>query len=235
MVSAQRPRIGVVRETVPGERRVALVPKVITQLIGKGLDVVVESGAGEAALLPDSAFEAAGAVIGNPWDCDVVVKVAEPSSEEIAKLAAGTRLIGFLNPRSQENQIGALKAKGVEAYAMEAIPRISRAQVMDALSSQNNVAGYKAVLVAADQLTRFFPMLTTAAGTVKPATVMVLGVGVSGLQALATARRLGARTIGYDVRPEVAEQVKSVGAKWLDLGIEAAGEGGYARELTEEE
>jgi len=235
MVSAQRPRIGVVRETAPGERRVALVPKAITQLIGKGLDVIVESGAGEAALLPDSAFESAGAVIGNPWDCDVVVKVAEPSTDEIAKLSAGTRLIGFLNPRSQENQIGELKAKGVEAYAMEAIPRISRAQVMDALSSQNNVAGYKAVLVAADNLTRFFPMLTTAAGTVKPATVMVLGVGVSGLQALATARRLGARTIGYDVRPEVAEQVKSVGAKWLDLGIEAAGEGGYARELTEEE
>ena len=128
MVSASRPRIGVARETAEGERRVALVPKVITQIIGKGCDVVVESGAGEAALLPVKEFEEAGATIGNPWDCDVVVKVAEPTQDEIAKLSAGTRLIGFLNPRSQENQIAALKEKGVEAYAMEAIPRISRAQ-----------------------------------------------------------------------------------------------------------
>jgi H+-translocating NAD(P) transhydrogenase subunit alpha len=140
-----------------------------------------------------------------------------------------------LAPRNADNAIGALQQAGVQAFALEAIPRISRAQVMDALSSQANVAGYKAVLLAASESTRFFPMLTTAAGTVKPATVLVLGVGVAGLQALATAKRLGGRTTGYDVRPEVADQVRSVGAQWLDVGIEASGEGGYARELTDEE
>jgi H+-translocating NAD(P) transhydrogenase subunit alpha len=144
-------------------------------------------------------------------------------------------LIGFLAPLTSPATTEALRAAKVTGFAMEAVPRISRAQSMDALSSQANVAGYKAVLLAADQSTRFFPMLTTAAGTVKPATALVLGVGVAGLQALATARRLGARTTGYDVRPEVAEQVRSLGAQWLDLGIEAAGEGGYARALTDEE
>ena len=227
--------VGVVRETADGERRVALVPKVVASLVGKGVDVIVESGAGIDALIPDSQYIDAGATIGDPYSADVVLRVAPPSDDEIAKLRSGQKLIGFLAPRNADNKIGALKAAGVEAYAVEAIPRISRAQVMDALSSQGNVSGYKSVILAAEESTRFFPMLTTAAGTVKPATVLVLGVGVAGLQALATAKRLGARTTGYDVRPEVAEQVRSVGAQWLDLGIEAAGEGGYARELTEEE
>jgi len=227
--------IGVVRESGDGERRVALVPKAVHTLAGRGLVVVVEPGAGEGALLPDDLYTEAGATIGDAWGADVVVKVAPPTAEEVARLRSGQTLIGFLAPRDTDNQIDALKKAGVQAFALEAIPRISRAQAMDALSSQANVAGYKAVLVAASAATRFFPMLTTAAGTVKPATALVLGVGVAGLQALATARRLGARTSGYDVRPEVAEQVRSVGAQWLDLGIDAAGEGGYARELTEEE
>ncbi|MFC4377607.1 Re/Si-specific NAD(P)(+) transhydrogenase subunit alpha [Nocardia halotolerans] len=228
-------RVGVVRESGAGERRVALVPKIIPALSKQGVEVVVEPGAGLGALIPDAAYLEAGATIGDPWSADVVVKVAPPSDAEVAKLSSGQTLIGFLAPRNAENQIAALKAAGVQAFAVEAIPRISRAQVMDALSSQANVAGYKAVLLAASESTRFFPMLTTAAGTVKPATVLVLGVGVAGLQALATAKRLGGRTTGYDVRPEVADQVRSVGAQWLDLGIDAAGEGGYARELTEDE
>ncbi|WP_324197701.1 Re/Si-specific NAD(P)(+) transhydrogenase subunit alpha [Nocardia abscessus] len=228
-------RVGVVRESNAGERRVALVPKIIPSLVKQGVDVVVEAGAGQGALIPDEAYVEAGASIGDPWSADVVVKVAPPSDAEVGKLSSGQTLIGFLAPRNAENQIGALKSAGVQAFAVEAIPRISRAQVMDALSSQANVAGYKAVLLAASESTRFFPMLTTAAGTVKPATVLVLGVGVAGLQALATAKRLGGRTTGYDVRPEVADQVRSVGAQWLDLGIDAAGEGGYARELTDEE
>ncbi|QIS09309.1 Re/Si-specific NAD(P)(+) transhydrogenase subunit alpha [Nocardia arthritidis] len=228
-------RVGVVRESNAGERRVALVPKIIPSLVKHGVDVVIEPGAGLGALIPDDAYVAAGATIGDPWSADVVVKVAPPNDAEVAKLAAGQTLIGFLAPRNADNQIAKLKSAGVQAFAVEAIPRISRAQVMDALSSQANVAGYKAVLLAASESTRFFPMLTTAAGTVKPATVLVLGVGVAGLQALATAKRLGGRTTGYDVRPEVADQVRSVGAQWLDLGIDAAGEGGYARELTDDE
>ncbi|WP_278315319.1 Re/Si-specific NAD(P)(+) transhydrogenase subunit alpha [Lolliginicoccus levis] len=227
--------VGVVRETGEGERRVALVPKAVKSLTGRGINVVVEAGAGDRAHIPDDEYTQAGATIGNAWDCEVIVKVAPPSPAEIKQIPKGATLIGFLAPRNQDNCIDALRERGVHAFAMEAIPRISRAQVMDALSSQANVAGYKAVLVAANELTRFFPMLTTAAGTVKPATVLVLGVGVAGLQALATAKRLGGRSTGYDVRPEVADQVRSVGAQWLDLGISAAGEGGYARELTEEE
>jgi NAD(P) transhydrogenase subunit alpha len=164
-----------------------------------------------------------------------VVKVAPPSAEEVGRLRPGTTLIGFLAPLTAPATIEALRSAQVQAFAMEAIPRISRAQSMDALSSQANVAGYKAVVLAAERSTRFFPMLTTAAGTVKPATALVLGVGVAGLQALATAKRLGARTTGYDVRPDVADQVRSLGARWLDLGIEAVGDGGYARELTEDE
>ena len=227
--------VGVVAESGADERRVALVPKAVASLVSSGLPVVVESGAGDRALLPDELYTAAGATVGDAWAADVVVKVAPPTTEEVARLRAGQTLIGFLAPRNADNQIGALKAAGVQAFAVEAIPRISRAQAMDALSSQANVAGYKAVLLAAAESTRFFPMLTTAAGTVKPASVLVLGVGVAGLQALATAKRLGARTTGFDVRPEVADQVRSVGAQWLDLGISAAGEGGYARELTDEE
>ncbi|MFE3228242.1 Re/Si-specific NAD(P)(+) transhydrogenase subunit alpha [Nocardia sp. NPDC059228] len=228
-------RVGVVRETNPDERRVALVPKIIPALLKQGVEVIVEAGAGLGALIPDEAYIEAGATLGDPYSAEVVVKVAAPNDSEIAKLSSGQTLIGFLAPRNADNKIGALKSAGVQAFAVEAIPRISRAQVMDALSSQANVAGYKAVLLAASESTRFFPMLTTAAGTVKPATVLVLGVGVAGLQALATAKRLGGRTTGYDVRPEVADQVRSVGAQWLDLGIDAAGEGGYARELTDEE
>lgn len=211
------------------------MPKIVASLIGKGVDIIVEPSAGLGALIPDELYIEAGATIGDPWSADVVVKVAPPSESEVGKLHAGQTLIGFLAPRNADNQIAALRASGVQAFAVEAIPRISRAQVMDALSSQANVSGYKAVLVAASESTRFFPMLTTAAGTVKPATVLVLGVGVAGLQALATAKRLGGRPTGYDVRPEVADQVRSVGAQWLDLGIDAAGEGGYARELTEAE
>ena len=227
--------VGVVAEAAPDERRVALVPKAVSALVASGVAVVVESGAGQRALLPDELFTAAGASIGDAWSADIVVKVDPPSPAEVARLRAGQTLVGFLHPRNADNQIAALKAAGVQAFAVEAIPRISRAQAMDALSSQANVAGYKAVLLAASESTRFFPMLTTAAGTVKPASVLVLGVGVAGLQALATAKRLGAKTTGYDVRPEVADQVRSVGAQWLDVGIDAAGEGGYARELTDAE
>ena len=227
--------VGVPREVAAGERRVALVPKVVEKLRTFGVDVLVEAGAGLGALIPDEAYQQAGAKIGDPWEADVVVKVNRPTEEEIGKLRSGATLIGFLAPLTAPETIQKLRDAGITGFAMESIPRISRAQSMDALSSQANVAGYKAVLLAAEQSTRFFPMLTTAAGTVKPATVLVLGVGVAGLQALATAKRLGARTTGYDVRPEVAEQVRSLGAQWLDLGIEAAGEGGYARELTEAE
>jgi NAD(P) transhydrogenase subunit alpha len=228
--------VGVPKESAQGERRVALVPDVVRKLVGRGLEVRVEPGAGVQALIPDAAFEEAGAKLTpEVWSADVVVKVAPPTEEELARLARDGILVGFLAPRTQPETIAALKAAGVTAFAMEAIPRISRAQAMDALSSQANVGGYKAVLLAAEESTRFFPMLMTAAGTIPPAKVLVLGVGVAGLQALATARRLGAQTTGYDVRPEVAEQVQSLGAKWLDLGIEAAGEGGYARDLTDEE
>jgi len=228
-------RVGVVRESNAGERRVALVPKIIPTLLKQGVEVVVESGAGLGALIPDSAYTDAGATIGDAWSADIVVKVAPPSVTEVGSLSAEQTLIGFLAPRNADNRIEDLKKANVQAFALEAIPRISRAQGIDALSSQGNVSGYKAVLLAASESTRFFPMLTTAAGTVKPATVLVLGVGVSGLQALATAKRLGGRTTGYDVRPEVADQVRSVGAQWLDLGIDAVGEGGYARELTDAE
>jgi NAD(P) transhydrogenase subunit alpha len=232
-------RVGVPKETADGEHRVALVPEVVGKLKAKGLDVLVQSGAGADALLPDAAFADAGAQLtadaAEIWACDIVVKIAPPTAEEIARLGAGSILIGFLAPLSSPRTTAALAQAKATAFAMEAIPRISRAQSMDALSSQSNVAGYKAALLGAENMGRFYPMLMTAAGTIPPAKVLVLGVGVAGLQALATAKRLGARTTGYDVRPEVAEQVQSLGAQWLDLGLEAAGEGGYARELTEEE
>jgi H+-translocating NAD(P) transhydrogenase subunit alpha len=228
-------RIGVPKETAEDERRVALVPEVVRKLAGGGHEVVVEAGAGEQALLPDALYTDAGATIGDPYGGDVVVRVAVPSEDEVAKLKSGQILIGFLAPLTRPELSDRLRSAGVEALAMESIPRISRAQSMDALSSQANVGGYKAALLGAEHSTRFYPMLMTAAGTIPPAKVLVLGAGVAGLQALATARRLGAQTTGYDVRPEVAEQVQSLGAKWLDLGIEAAGEGGYARELTDSE
>jgi NAD(P) transhydrogenase subunit alpha len=218
---------------------VALVPEVVRKLSARGVEVIVQAGAGAAAIIPDALYEAAGAKVtadaAAVWGAPLVVKVAPPSDEEVAKLAPGAVLIAFLNPLGSAQATRALAGAGVTAFAMEAIPRISRAQGMDALSSQSNVAGYRAALLGAEHIGRFFPMLMTAAGTIPPAKVLVLGAGVAGLQALATARRLGAQTTGYDVRPEVAEQVSSLGAKWLDLGIEAAGEGGYARALTAEE
>lgn len=228
--------LGIPKEIAEGERRVALVPDVVKRLAGKGVSVVVEPGAGEHALIPDEVFVDAGATVSpDVWAQDVVVKIAPPTPEEIARLGQGSLLIGLLQPLSSPTTAAALAGAGVTSFAMEAIPRISRAQAMDVLSSQSNVAGYKAVLAGADLSTRFFPMLMTAAGTIPPAKVLVLGIGVAGLQALATARRLGAKTTGYDVRPETAEQVESLGAEWLELGIDAAGEGGYARELTAEE
>ena len=228
-------KIGVPKETAEGERRVALVPETVKRLTGKGHEVVVESGAGLAALVPDELFTEAGATIGDPWGAEVVVKVAPPAGDELSRLGPQSTLIGFLNPRGNPEGLEAIAQTGATAFAIEAVPRISRAQSMDGLSSQSNVSGYKAVIEAAEHATRFFPMLTTAAGTIPPAKVLVLGIGVAGLQALATAKRLGARTTGFDVRPETAEQVESLGGTWLDLGIEAAGEGGYARELTEAE
>jgi H+-translocating NAD(P) transhydrogenase subunit alpha len=235
-VGERRPAtVGVPREIAAGERRVALVPQVAGRLQARGITVVVEPGAGLGALIPDERYAAAGVVLGDPWAADAVLKVAPPTPDEIRRLRPGAVLVGFLAPLASPETVVALRAAGVHGFAMESVPRISRAQSMDALSSQANVAGYRAALLAATHLTRYFPMLTTAAGTVKPATVLVLGVGVAGLQALATARRLGARTTGYDVRPEVADQVRSLGAQWLDLGIEATGQGGYARELTDDE
>jgi NAD(P) transhydrogenase subunit alpha len=227
--------VGVPRETAVGERRVALVPQAVGRLRARGVTVVVEPGAGLGAVIPDEHYTAAGARLGDPWAADAVLKVAPPTPDEVRRLRPGAVLIGFLAPLTSPETVATLRAAGVRGFAMESVPRISRAQSMDALSSQANVAGYRAVLLAATTLTRYFPMLTTAAGTVKPASALVLGVGVAGLQALATAKRLGARTTGYDVRPEVADQVRSLGARWLDLGIEAIGEGGYARELTEDE
>jgi NAD(P) transhydrogenase subunit alpha len=232
-------RIGVPKETAAGEHRVALVPEVVSKLHAKGLDVVVQAGAGADAMLTDAAFTAAGATVATDaaevWQSDVVVTIAPPDPEAIRGLGSGSILIGFLAPLTSPQTTRALADAKATAFAMEAIPRISRAQAMDALSSQSNVAGYRAALLGAEEMGRFYPMLMTAAGTIPPAKVLVLGVGVAGLQAIATAKRLGARTSGYDVRPEVAEQVESLGAQWLDLGIEASGEGGYARELTEEE
>ena len=232
-------RIGVPKETAAGERRVALVPEVVSKLQAKGLDVLVQSGAGAEALLSDEAYTDAGAKVtgdaSEVWRSDVVLTIAPPDPEAIRGLGQGSILVGFLAPLTSPHTTKALADAGATAFAMEAIPRISRAQAMDALSSQSNVAGYRAALLGAEEMGRFYPMLMPAAGTIPPAKVLVLGVGVAGLQALATAKRLGARTTGYDVRPEVAEQVESLGAQWLDLGLEASGEGGYARELTDEE
>ncbi|MGI9097748.1 MAG: Re/Si-specific NAD(P)(+) transhydrogenase subunit alpha [Solirubrobacteraceae bacterium] len=231
-------QVGVPTETVDGERRVALVPEVVRKLAAKDLEIIVEPGAGDDAMLSDEAYEEAGATVSEDvWGADVVVKVAAPTDEEIAKLGDDTVLIGFLGPLSSPHSTSALAKAGVTAFAMEAIPRISRAQSMDALSSQSNVAGYKSVLLATEHLGRFMPMMMTAAGTVPPAKVLVLGAGVAGLQAIATARRLGAQVTGYDVRAAVAEQVRSLGAMFLELeaGKGAEGEGGYARELTDEE
>jgi len=229
-------RVGVARETAPGERRVALVPETVGKLAVAGFEIVVEPGAGEAASFPDAAYTDAGATLGSPWEADVVVKVSKPDEAETARLRDGQLLIGYLDPLADRDGVDRLAARGVVAFAMESIPRTTRAQSMDALSSQATVGGYKAALLAAEHLPRFFPMLMTAAGTVPPAKVLVIGAGVAGLQALATARRLGAVVTGFDVRPVVREQIESLGANWLDLGVTGAeAEGGYARELTPEE
>jgi NAD(P) transhydrogenase subunit alpha len=229
-------RVGVARETAPGERRVALVPETVAKLAAAGFEIVVEPGAGAAASFPDEAYAEAGASLDSPWDADALVKVRKPDGSEAARLRNGQLLIGFLDPLGDPESVRELEAAGVVAFAMESIPRITRAQSMDALSSQATVGGYKAALLAAETLPRFFPMLMTAAGTVPPAKVLVIGAGVAGLQALATARRLGAVVTGFDVRPVVREQIESLGANWLDLGVSGAeAEGGYARELTAEE
>ena len=229
-------KVGVTRETAPGERRVALVPETAGKLAAAGFELVVEPGAGAAASFPDAAYADAGVTLGSPWEADLVAKVRKPSADEIARLREGQLLIGFLEPLSDPDGLAALGARGVVAFAMESIPRITRAQPMDALSSQATVGGYKAALLAAEHLPRFFPMLMTAAGTVPPAKVLVIGAGVAGLQGIATARRLGAVVTGFDVRPVVREQIESLGANWLDLGVTGGeAEGGYARELTPEE
>jgi NAD(P) transhydrogenase subunit alpha len=228
-------RLGIPKETADGERRVALVPETIGRL-GAGVETVVEAGAGDAASFSDAAYQEAGATIGDPWSADVVAKVAAPSADEVARLHSGQVLIAFLQPLTDTAGVERLAAAGVQAFALESIPRITRAQPMDALSSQATVAGYKAVLIAADRLPRFFPMLMTAAGTIPPAKVLVMGAGVAGLQAIATARRLGAVVTAFDVRPAVREQVESLGATFLDLGVTGEEtEGGYARELTPEQ
>jgi NAD(P) transhydrogenase subunit alpha len=229
-------RVGVPKETAVGERRVALVPEIVTKLVASGIDVVVEPGAGEGASFTDEAFKDAGATLGNPWEAEVIAKVRMPSDDELARLSEGQVLIGFLQPLSNPEGIKRLAGRGVTAFAMESIPRITRAQSMDALSSQATVSGYKSIVLAADRLPKFLPMLMTAAGTVAPAKVLVIGAGVAGLQAIATARRLGAVVSGFDVRPVVKEQVESLGASFLELGVVGEEtEGGYARELSEEE
>jgi NAD(P) transhydrogenase subunit alpha len=195
--------------------------------------VTVEPGAGEAASFPDDAYVQAGGTIGSPWEAEAIVAVHRPDD---SSLRSGQILIAYLDPLADPEGVERLASLGVTAFAMESIPRITRAQSMDALSSQATVGGYKAALLAAEHLPRFFPMLMTAAGTVPPAKVLVIGAGVAGLQAIATARRLGAVVTGFDVRPVVREQIESLGANWLDLGVTGAeAEGGYARELTPEE
>jgi H+-translocating NAD(P) transhydrogenase subunit alpha len=234
-------KIGVPKETVAGERRVALVPEVVRKLAASSAEVIVERGAGEGALIPDDQFDEAGATVstelGAVFSADVLVKVAAPSPEETERLKPDGVLIGFLAPLTNADGIRAIARTGVTSFAMEAIPRISRAQSMDALSSQANIAGYRAALIGAQELGRFFPMLMTAAGTIRPATVLILGAGVAGLQAIATARRLGAVVQGFDVRAAVKEQVQSLGATFLefDLGGDLEGAGGYAKELTPEQ
>ena len=234
-------KVAVPKETAANEARVALVPEVVRKLTAKGHEVLVETGAGAGALIPDALFEEAGAQITGDaaalWGSDLVVKVAPPTAEEATRLHRGGTLICFLEPLTNGPGVAAVAQSGVTAFALEAVPRISRAQSMDALSSQSNVAGYRAALLGALLLQRFYPMLMTAAGTIRPAKVLVLGAGVAGLQAIATARRLGAVVLGFDVRAAVKEQVESLGATFLelDLGGDAEGEGGYAKELTPEQ
>ena len=235
-------KVGVIKEDAPGERRVALVPETVPKLQGAGAEVLVESGAGESAWFPDSAYAEAGAtIVSGPelYDqADVILTVTRPSAAMVPRLHAGQALFGLLNPLNHPELAQALAGQGVTAVSLDGIPRtLSRTQPMDALSSQANVAGYKAVLVAAETYGRFFPLLITAAGTARPARLLVLGAGVAGLQAIGTARRLGAVVSGYDVRPTTKTEVESVGATFIELttAVSAAGEGGYARQLTDEE
>ena len=230
--------VAVVRETAAGEQRVALVPDVARKLRAKGVGIVMEKGAGGGAHIPDAAFadtetvDSAATAIGRG---DVLFKVRPPSREEIAAMRESSVLIGMLAPHQDDERVRALRDRRITSFSMELLPRTTRAQAMDVLSSQAGMAGYKAVLIAAQTSGKFFPMLTTAAGTIRPSKVLIIGAGVAGLQAIATARRLGAQVEGFDVRPETREQIESLGAKFLDLGVSAAGEGGYARELTAEE
>jgi len=235
-------KVGVPRETLPGERRVALVPEALAKLKAAGIDALVERGAGTAAAFPDAMFEEAGATIVSVDElyaqADCIVKVQKPTDAEAARLRSGQALIGLLSPLIEPGLMQQLADRGVTAISLDAIPRtLSRAQAMDVLSSQANIAGYKAVLVAAETFGRYFPLLTTAAGTAKPANLLILGIGVAGLQAIGTARRLGAVVKAYDVRPETKEQAESLGAQFVTLktAIDATGSGGYARELTAEE
>jgi len=230
--------IGALRESAPQETRVSLVPEVADKLAQTGARVLVERGAGVRAQFPDSAYknvawaDSTNAVLEQS---QVVLTVQPLALEQIQHLKAGTVVVGYQQAYARPQEVKALKERGITSFAMELVPRISRAQSMDALSSQAAISGYKAVLIAANQLQKFLPMLTTAAGTIRPAMVLVIGAGVAGLQAIATARRLGAVVEAYDVRGATKEQVKSLGAKFVDTGVSAEGTGGYARELTDEE
>lgn len=235
-------KIGVARETAPGERRVALVPEALGKLQAAGIDILVERGAGLGALIPDSAYTDAGATVLSADElyaqADVIARVQKPSPAEAKQLRSGQAVVGLLQPLLDPGLMADLAKAGVTAISLDAIPRtLSRAQTMDALSSQANVGGYKAVLIGANAFGRYFPLLTTAAGTAKPANVLILGIGVAGLQAIGTAKRLGAVVKAYDVRPETKEQAESLGAQFVVLKtqIDATGAGGYARELTAEE
>jgi len=232
-------RIGVPKERAPGEKRVALVPEAATRLVKSGHEVVVEPGAGEAAGFTDDHYRAAGAAVNDSqaaWASDVVLKVQAPTAEEAQGARQGSIVVSLLPAGTSVEAVQVLAARGATTFSMDLIPRITRAQPMDALSSQSNIAGYKAVLLGAGALPKLFPMLMTAAGTIAPAKVLVIGAGVAGLQAIATARRLGAVVSAFDVRPAVEEQVESLGAKFLEIEVTEAGEGegGYAKELSEE-
>jgi proton-translocating NAD(P)+ transhydrogenase subunit alpha len=234
-------KVAVVKETAPGERRVALVPDTVVKLRAAGLDVLVESGAGDGAWLADGSYAEAGAAIvtrEEAWAADLVVMIGKPDSAAVARLRPGQALFGMLAPLSDQALAGQLAQAGVTAASMDMIPRtLPRAQAMDALTSQANIAGYQAVLLAASSYGRFFPLLITAAGTARPAKVLILGTGVAGLQAIGTARRLGAVVSAYDVRPETKAEVASLGATFIELQSvgQAGGAGGYARALTQDE